>query len=558
MAAATSKPESGGSWAESVVVVSAASAATKAATSARSQVAQNRDGHPIITACGSLSGEYEGDCNAGSDEVHVIGDSVLWPVDTARLDLTMATFLSHRDIPNAAVAVVARDGRLVYVRGFTNCAAYAAADETPYYAGPDSKFRIGSVSKILTALGVLKADELGLLQDSVDSNVGTYVDLETIPQPTEGVAGFDVDSKLSQLRVSHCLTHTGGWVRAAVDVDTDGNIDGVFPLIATSDFVAGTLAGTYGIADPPGELRDCAQLNYATWPTSPVHLLRYGNLAQVSFTPGERYCYSNYGYWLLGWVIEGASCRGYESFIREFVLKPIGAQCTEIADSELRLRKVGEVPYFTEYWPWQDEDWVYTEMESRWTYYGSEPRFDADDSETVYNPYGERNIRVAAATGGWVSSAYDLALLMRDLFVGPSTILTATGGLGAALKPRFCTNSSGTTAETYSGFIRTSGGSDQCTSNATIVGFEKSGHLNGAHAYIRNFGRIEAQQGQRVQAAGHSVVFLFNRYYEEGSDWRPTVDQPAKLRSAFGLLEIEFAARVAAITSWGGTDDLFR
>ena len=136
-----------------------------------------------------------------------------------------------------------------------------------------------------------------------------------------------------------------------------GFVDNLFPQYPWSEHLPFTEAYP--------SLSEVAYLNFATYPNSPEHLLRVGNLAAhpyrgeqvggTSLPPGHYYRYSSYGYLMLGWVIEGASCRGYESFVREFVLKPIGALNTEIADSDLKLRKVGEVPYYSELWPWQGD-----------------------------------------------------------------------------------------------------------------------------------------------------------------------------------------------------------
>lgn len=51
-------------------------------------------------------------------------------------------------------------------------------------------------------------------------------------------------------------------------------------------------------------------------PTSPVDTLK--------FEPGSKAEYSNYGYRLLGAVIEKASGQDYYSYIREHIYKPAG------------------------------------------------------------------------------------------------------------------------------------------------------------------------------------------------------------------------------------------
>ena len=44
---------------------------------------------------------------------------------------------------------------------------------------------------------------------------------------------------------------------------------------------------------------------------------------QLDYAPGERYAYSNFGYCLLGRVIEKLSGQTYESYVRDHVLAPI-------------------------------------------------------------------------------------------------------------------------------------------------------------------------------------------------------------------------------------------
>src|SRR5688572_13968058 len=79
-----------------------------------------------------------------------------WAASTRKLPLGEAfdreidAFMSARKIPGGALAVV-KDGRLVYVRG------YGWADrEKKITAGPESLFRIASLSKPITAFAVLK------------------------------------------------------------------------------------------------------------------------------------------------------------------------------------------------------------------------------------------------------------------------------------------------------------------------------------------------------------------------------------------------------------------
>lgn len=48
--------------------------------------------------------------------------------------------------------------------------------------------------------------------------------------------------------------------------------------------------------------------------------------AKLRSQPGEKYAYSNIGYWLLGKIIEGVTQRPYTEYMREYVLKPLGLE----------------------------------------------------------------------------------------------------------------------------------------------------------------------------------------------------------------------------------------
>ena len=55
----------------------------------------------------------------------------------------------------------------------------------------------------------------------------------------------------------------------------------------------------------------------------------------LDFNPGERYAYSNFGYNLLGRIIEKISKQDYESYVKEHVLAPVGIHDARIGHSKL-------------------------------------------------------------------------------------------------------------------------------------------------------------------------------------------------------------------------------
>jgi CubicO group peptidase (beta-lactamase class C family) len=110
--------------------------------------------------------------------------------------------------------------------------------------------------------------------------------------------------------------------------------------------------------------------------------------------PGTTYAYSNFGYCVLGRVIEKLTQRSYESLVREAVLDRAGVNDMEIAGNSLAERRPLEVRYYGQ---------------------GGE------------NPYN-MNVRRMDAHGGWLSRPASLAMFAShvDGFSRSSILLPAT------------------------------------------------------------------------------------------------------------------------------------
>jgi CubicO group peptidase (beta-lactamase class C family) len=130
---------------------------------------------------------------------------------------------------------------------------------------PATKFRIGSITKQFTAAGILLLAERGKL--SIDDPLGKF--LPSAPEAWRPVT-------LRQL-----LSHTGG--------------------IPNFD-------------DDPDSARN----------KTPAQTMARAAAKPLEFAPGERYKYSNTGYVLLGWIIEGVSGQSYATFLREAIFQPLG------------------------------------------------------------------------------------------------------------------------------------------------------------------------------------------------------------------------------------------
>ena len=69
--------------------------------------------------------------------------------------------------------------------------------------------------------------------------------------------------------------------------------------------------------------------------------------------PGERFAYSNFGYCILGRVIEKLTGQRYEQYIRDNILKRCGITGMQIAKNTLAERAANEVKYYGSYDPYK-------------------------------------------------------------------------------------------------------------------------------------------------------------------------------------------------------------
>ena len=178
---------------------------------------------------------------------------------------------SHaKDDRFSGVLLIARNGQVLLHR------AWGLADrETRAPVTLDTQFRLGSMNKMFTAVSVLQLVEAGKL--SLDGSIGRYLK----DYPNRHVA--------TKVTVRHLLTHSGG----------TGDIFG-------PDFEAQRL-----------QLKEHAD-----------YVKLFGARA-LQFEPGAQDRYSNYGYVLLGALIEAVSGESYYDYVRSHLYEPAGMSATD-------------------------------------------------------------------------------------------------------------------------------------------------------------------------------------------------------------------------------------
>ncbi|HOW85729.1 MAG TPA: serine hydrolase domain-containing protein [Candidatus Aminicenantes bacterium] len=296
-------------------------------------------------------------CSGGGDDG---GPSGITAEDS--FGSVIPALMSKWNIPGGSVAL-ARNGSIVLAKG------YGVADKSgPTAVTAASLFRLASLSKPVTAAAVLKLYEAGSL--NLDARV---FDILTGIEPPDGAS---VDARLASITVRDLLRHSGGWDRT-VSFD---------PMFRSRE-----IAAALGVAPPA----DAAAI------------IRYMKGQPLDLDPGTRYAYSNFGYCLLGRVIERVSGQSYGSYVRSAVLTPAGAGGMVLGRSLEADRASGEVVYY---------DYAGAPL--------AQSVFDSGPAEVPW-PYGGFALEPLDANGGWLASASDLLrfLLAVDGRTVPADIL---------------------------------------------------------------------------------------------------------------------------------------
>jgi len=257
-------------------------------------------------------------------------------------------FLQQWNLAGLSMSII-KDGRLVYAHGF------GFADlESRQQVSPGNLFRVASVSKLITAVAIMKLVEKKKI--SLDSKV--FGPKALLKDP---IFNSVVDKRLYNITVRQLLAHTGGWSSHY----GDPAFNSLIVLERTGEKGAATIES----------------------------YCRFVASRKLHFEPGTRSSYSNMGYMFLGKVISAVTGRKYEDFVRKEVLIPAGISDMHIGRSYLADKRFNEVKY-------------YEAEESPLI-----PAFDGS-GRLVPKPYGGNPIELLGPAGGWIASSAELAKLM--------------------------------------------------------------------------------------------------------------------------------------------------
>lgn len=270
--------------------------------------------------------------------------------ELAGMDKRVKKYLSRWQMKGASLAIMRNDS-LLYAKGYG-----WAEEDTQTEMQPGHIMRMASVSKLITAVGIMVLQEEGRLniKDTVFGERGILNDsiyTETIRY-----------KNYKNITVEHLLRHQGGFSRD--------------PLFSSRD------------------VKHQLKLDHAP-EAEDFHKVVLNR--RLRFQPGKSQKYSNYGYLLLSEIIEKVSGQDYETFIIENVLEPSGCYDMHIAGTYYSDKRENEVRYYT-----HEGDGKYIEEYT-------------DSGIEVERCYGGNNIPLLTGAGAWCGSTAELARLVASI-----------------------------------------------------------------------------------------------------------------------------------------------
>lgn len=268
------------------------------------------------------------------------------------MDSIMQRYLKRWEIHGAQLAISRHDS-LLYARGF----GYADKDRK-IPMEPSYIMRMASVSKLVTATGIMKLRDMGKirLSDKVFGPKGILNDTFYVNSIR--------DKRYFDITVEQLLRHKAGFTNYAGDA-----------IFST---------------------RYIMQQNRLTTPPDHRTLLRIVLRRHLGYTPGTAQRYCNIGYTLLSLIIEKRMGMSYENFMQRYVLNPAGCYDFHIAGNYLKDRRKNETVYY---------------MHSSSV---PVPEFN-NSGRMVVRCYGENDITTALGAGAWVASAAELCRLVASI-----------------------------------------------------------------------------------------------------------------------------------------------
>lgn len=308
----------------------------------------------LVLLLSSSSGDEDGDVTSRKAVRlnEVLTNEMSSQEELSGMNAKIQTYMRQWNLCGVSLAVMRNDS-LLYAKG------YGWADkEKDVLMSPSNIMRVASVSKLLTATGIMKLCEEGRLslRDTVFGPSGILSDT--------AYTSVIKDKNYYKITVEDLLRHKGGFTSAGGD-----------PMFST---------------------RYIMLQNHLTEVPDRTELIRTQLKRRLRFVPGTSQYYSNFGYLLLSCIIETVSGQPYEEYMQKKILRPAGCYDMHIAGNYYDDRYDNEVKYYN----------------------GADSGLIEEFSNTgnmVDRCYGGNDIRSLSGAGAWVASTPELARFVASI-----------------------------------------------------------------------------------------------------------------------------------------------
>ena len=263
------------------------------------------------------------------------------------MDAVVDSFMTFWSLKGVSLSVMRNDS-LLYARG------YGRADGARPMT-PGTLLRMASVSKLLTAVGIMKLQERGklVLDTPVFGPFGVLTDYDE----------YITDDNYYLITVEHLLRHQAGFTQRGGD-----------PMFSTA-----AMMRAIGTSKAPTQ----------------EQLTRNLVKRPLAYLPGTDQEYSNFGYLLLSMIIEKLTGESYEDWMQRVVLEPAGCTDFHIGGNFYEDRFPGETRY-------------HMHKEAK-------PISSYDGRGQVERCYGGNDIRGLSGAGAWIGSTPELARFIASI-----------------------------------------------------------------------------------------------------------------------------------------------
>lgn len=275
---------------------------------------------------------------------HLMENSMSDLKETEKFDAAIRRFMRYWDIKGASFALMKNDS-LIYAKGY----GYSDIKDS-IECEVKNVFRVASVSKLITAVAIMRLCETGKLttQDFVFGEEGILCDSLFLNYR---------DKNIKKITVEHLLRHTGGFANP--------HGDAAFNTELVARYLGKEL------------------------PLSMDDMVQYATRIRLRARPGGWFNYSNLGYIILSKVVEKASGMPYETYVKDSVLAPMGCYDMHLAHNYSDEFLENEVKYYE-----------VREAEPV-------PAYDGSDT-LVMKSRGGNDVHGLYGAGGWVASPVEL------------------------------------------------------------------------------------------------------------------------------------------------------